>query len=421
MKSEHYSVAVVGGGPAGASCAISLLNSGASSVALIDKARFPRDKSCGDGIGPGAVLVMHRLGLGDRLKSHVPIRFFSVSAPSGLAIKGPLPTVGGKVQVGYTIPRKKFDHYLAQAALERGAADLTGERVEQASFAAGRWVLRLKRLESGDPHSITADVVVGADGARSKIRRALNVPMNSDVNTGIAVRLYARPRGVYFDALQIDLVKRLLPGYGWLFPIGSDRANIGVGIDVANYKRQEAHLGRLLDDYRQRLADELDCDETSSLSSILPYASELPRLAHPEARAALIGDAGSMINPLTGEGIFYGMFAGELLGRLLAKAARRADAGGCESALAEYENRFRRRFERHFHLNWRLKQWAASERWCDRVIHACGQDEVVLSALIDLTMGERKSVGLGTVIRVLRRNFLPFRPNKSLTGITHYS
>ncbi len=406
----HFPVAVAGSGPAGASCAISLLMNGAGNVALIDKARFPRDKACGDGIGPGAVQIVKRLGLGDKLRAHARVHYLAVSGPSGVRTKGPLPHVGGEIADGYTIPRFIFDNYLAQSALDRGAIDYTGKLLDQASFEDGRWVLSLKDSLSGEQTAITAEVLVGADGARSRVRRALKVPNNSDHHTGAAVRIYGNSVSSHFYALQIDFQRELLPAYGWLFPIDKTRANIGIGIDLDHYKRKRRHLREILECYRKTIDTHVEYDETSYLANILPYGSELPRLAHPEERAALIGDAGSMINPLTGEGIFYGMFAGELLGRILARAVEKPDFSTIAVALTEYESQFRHRFRRHFDLNWKMKEKAGIALWCNMVINACRKDKIVMEDLSDLVMGDKKDVELGILFRIFARNLLPFLP-----------
>ncbi len=381
---------------------------GASNVALIDKARFPRDKACGDGIGPGAVQILKKLGLGDRLKAHARIHYLAVSGPSGVRAKGPLPHLGGEIPDGYTIPRYVFDNYLTQSALDRGAVDYTGKQLDHASFENRRWVLLVKGSQTGEQTPLTADVLVGADGARSKVRRTLKVPDNSDRHTGTAVRIYANSASSNFDALQIDFVQELLPAYGWLFPIDKTRVNIGVGIDLDHYKRKRRHLREILLCYQKTLGSEIEYDETSYLVNILPYGSELPRLAHPEEQAALIGDAGSMINPLTGEGIFYGMFAGEFLGRILARALNNPDVTTIATALIRYESQFRRQFRSHFDLNWKMKEKVEIAQWCNMVVNACRKDKVVMEELIELMMGDKKDIELGMLFRIFVRNLLPF-------------
>lgn len=405
MSDAHVQAAVVGAGPAGASCAIALATHGATSVALIDQSRFPRDKSCGDGIGPGAVAVMRMLGLEAALQPHFAVRHLSVSSPAGIRAKGPLPEIDGAVPVGYTVPRRQFDNMLVEAALARGTIDFTGLRLENATWTGSHWDLTLKSTQSGEPARLTADFLIGADGARSRVRRILGQPMNSDRQTGTAVRIYARTHGAPFDALQLDFVANLLPGYGWVFPIDAARANIGVGIDLDTYKRRGIHLKRLLGHYRASLGSNIAYDEESALAYLLPYGSELPRLAHPNVRAALVGDAASMINPLTGEGIFYGLCAGELLGRRLGEMLRGAKAAACGTALEDYERSFRERFVVHFALNERIKRRIESAWLCDMAVTACRNDDVVLRQAIEVMMGDKRDIGFGTLLRVALRGW----------------
>src|SRR5690349_21187062 len=138
MEIAHYTAAVIGAGPAGASCAISLAKGGVSSVALVDSAVFPRDKSCGDGVGPGAVQVAKRLGLGEKLQQHFPVKYLSVSGPSGMRIGGSLPLVGGSMPVGYAIPRKIFDNYIFERAVAEGSINVSGHQVDSARFEDDR-------------------------------------------------------------------------------------------------------------------------------------------------------------------------------------------------------------------------------------------------------------------------------------------
>ena len=120
---DDFDVAVVGAGPAGSSCAIRLSEGGKNRIALIDGERFPRDKSCGDGIEPGAVQMLKALGVSDFLKDHRQIKYLSVSAPDGLRVRGILPPVGGQVPIGYVIPRTTYDNAIFASAIRSGAGD----------------------------------------------------------------------------------------------------------------------------------------------------------------------------------------------------------------------------------------------------------------------------------------------------------
>jgi len=404
-----FDLAVVGGGPAGAVCAISASKAGSKSVAIIDAQTFPRDKSCGDGLGPGAVQIMRKLGADEILKSYRRVQFLSISSPSNLHAKGPLPIVDGSRPQGYTIPRLALDDYLFKRALEYGVRDISGHRFEDAGFDGELWTLHLAETGTSKTRTIRARVLVGADGARSKVRRMLGVAMNSDRHTGTAVRMYAKNPDSKFDALQIDFMSKLLPAYGWVFPISDTEANIGIGIDLYNYKKRGDRLAKLFSEYRKELPSAIEFDEDSYSAFILPYGSQLPQISYGARQAALIGDAASMINPLTGEGVYYGMFAGELLGRLVANAQANPDGSGSVAAAMEsFERQFRSKFKAHYDVNWTMKEKIKSEYWCDFVIRACTRDKKILSDLVGMMMGNKADIDPMMLVRILTRNFLPF-------------
>ena len=402
----HFEIAVVGAGPAGATCAVAALQNGASRVALIDTETFPRDKCCGDGIGPGAVALLEKVGAGHVLADRTPIEHISLSSPSGHLAKGHVPTVGGSVSRGYAIPRLHFDDGLFRHALAAGATDLTGWRCADARFDDARWTLELTQA-GGGKQTITADVLIGADGARSKVRRILGEPLNADEHSAAAIRIYARSTGPSFDALHIGFSEDLNPGYGWLFPTTPNTANIGVGMGLAAFKAAGMSLETLLADYHGTLGDDLVFDEASVSAFILPFASQMPRLAHGAVHAALIGDAGSMINPLSGEGIFYGMYAGELVGRLLGQRLDAASPEPAAAALENYESQFRAKFAAHFQVNRAMKE-ATQSTLCDMVVKAAARDGKVLGDLLAVIMGDKSYVNRGTFLRIIARNLLPF-------------
>jgi len=404
-----FDLAIVGAGPAGASCAMSACRQGAKNVALIDTQKFPRDKVCGDGIGPGAIQIMKKLGADEILNSYESVQFLAISSPSHLQAKGPLPVVDGSRQEGYTIERKILDNHLFSKALQYGALDMSGYRLTDAVFDGQSWVLRLKETASGKTRTIKAAILVGADGARSMVRRFLGVKMNSDRHTGTAARIYAKNPASRFDALQIDFVQKLLPAYGWLFPISDTKANIGIGIDLYNYKNQNHRLADLFSAYRKNLPSSIDYDQDSYGAFILPYGSELPKISHAEKHAALIGDAASMINPLTGEGIYYAMFAGELLGRLVAKAQPgQHGTAGIMAALETFERQFRAKFKSHYDINWTMKERISSAHWCDLIVRSCARDEKILADLIEIMMGNKNNIAPTTIFRIVARNLFPF-------------
>jgi geranylgeranyl reductase family protein len=352
MAREHFRVAIVGAGPAGATAANALCLAGVRGVALIDRSRFPRDKACGDAITGAGVEAMRQIGLDHLLSPHSLVGRIALTAPSGTSAV--IETIDGESALPpvYVIPRKTFDAYLAEAALERGAADMTGWQLDAAHRHERGWLLELSSGEASARRRrlITADFLIGADGAASRVRRSLGLALNSDKHCLIAVRAYATARTPLEPLLQFDTVGLdVWPGYGWVFSCDPQIANIGIGTEILAYKTHSRHLRDLLASYASYLGEDFTIDESSVRSAPLPHAGEMPRLALPEQSAALIGDAASMINRSSGEGIAYGMMAGLLLGRALADAALRG--GDLGAAAVCYEREFKARFRGHLRSN----------------------------------------------------------------------
>lgn len=276
--------------------------------------------------------------------------------------------------IAYVIPRKVFDAALVSAALLRGAADFTGFKLEKADRCDGRWSLELSGEPPGRPRRrITADFLIGADGGTSRVRRALGLALNSDAHTSIAIRAYARVTAPRKPLMQIEMINGIIwPGYAWIFDSGSQVVNVGLGTELVAYKAQKRRLPEVLASYLSQLGGDFDLDQASVHSAPLPLASRLPRLALPAQSAALIGDAASMINPLTGEGISYGMVAGLLLGRELADAVRQGQDLG--PAALRYEKNFRARFTAHFRNNVALRGILRFRPLAERMVRSYRRD-----------------------------------------------
>lgn len=235
---------------------------------------------------------------------------------------------------------------------------------------------------------LNARILVGADGARSTVRQILGIPFNTPKHTGIALRAYATKTTPPHSRseLELHLMSHLLPGYAWVFPIDSQSANIGLGIDAQAYRKRK----RRLDDMFDRFFEEWSAKESNPAwttpgkmkSYILPYGSQLPTLV--TGRAALVGDAGSMVNPITGDGISYGMAAGNVLGEELAKGL--ATGADVEEALAAYELCVRQRFESHFKRNYRIKRMASRPFWINMAIRALSKNPQMMSRAVRILM-----------------------------------
>jgi flavin-dependent dehydrogenase len=258
------------------------------------------------------------------------------------------------------VPRAVLDHRLLIAALASGA-----------EFR--RHVVR--RIEVHPAHvdvdgALTAGVVVGSDGAESVVRRALGAGPNQPNRLAIAIRGYA-PVPAGLEGVQlIATTEQRWPAYAWSFPLGDGRANVGYGELVSGGVNREGLLAGL-----DRLLPGVGAEELKAHR--LPLSTGRPR--QPDGRVLLAGDAASLINPLTGEGIFYAVLSGALAG---AAAVLGAAAG------TAYRRALRERLGRHLRHS-SAASWASRRpRVMDAVLRAAADDQRVFDDVVDLGLAD---------------------------------
>ena len=353
MKNKQFfDVVIIGAGPSGSNAAISYkkLNPDLK-IALVDKAIFPRDKSCGDAFGPGVISALKRFGNEHILEDEPEVVSTTLFGPKNIGIQNYIPEVKNKEDsVVYVIPRLDLDNRILNLAKEEEVETFEGYRFSK-FFNNEESVSVEIENEEKEKYILEAKLLVGADGANSRVRKSLNLKQNSDWNKAIAIRAYIDSPN-YLEifkerTLMFEINVSAIKGYAWAFPSKGDLLNIGIGVPLSVFKKEKMDIKNLLDEFVKTL--ESRGVEVENLrmekSFMLPFASSRPKLGH--NRVALIGDAGSMINPMSGEGIFYGMEAGFLLAN---ETHQLINESGSElnKGITKYEKVFNKRFGKHF-------------------------------------------------------------------------
>jgi len=314
VSPHDYDAVVAGAGPGGSMAALELASSGAR-VALVDKARFPRDKACGDLIGPRGVALLTERGVDPG--SCLDLGDMEVVGPAGGRVLLPARSGHSYPGVAWALPRRVLDDALRNAAVAAGAepvrARVTGVRTDGDAVTVGL---------DGAP-DLRAGAVIGADGAGSTVAASAGMVGADRIRLGFAVRTYLRaPVSLPVIVLLEDSPGVGFPGYGWLFPGPDGTANAGVGIGVGADRRAGAVATRRLDAFMRRLVELELVPAGTEAGDRLGGWLKMGMVGTTAAagRVLLVGDAAGLVNPLQGEGISQAMESGV--------AAARAVMGG---------------------------------------------------------------------------------------------
>ena len=357
MKS--YDVVISGAGPAGCSSALFLAQKGYR-VLLLDKATFPREKVCGDGITAASSTLLEEMGVMDLVRLRfAPLMVFkgvTLFSPDGTVVHGRIAQAGSLDGFAYVIPRKELDDCLIACVKEHSTITflenttvtdiiMDGERARGLSSSGGDWFGR---------------VIIAADGAYSPIASRLHLANKEKKHQGFALRAYFSKVEGLTDSIELHYDKSMLPGYGWIFPADKQRANVGVGL-MTRFKDQRA-LKQLFERFvgENAFASEKlkhAVMEPGTLKAwALPFGSF--RGKRGRGNVLLTGDAGSFIDPLSGEGIYYALKSG----RYAAEAAARALDEEETRASIYYEKLWRKEFLLHdFTIGYALQPLLNSE------------------------------------------------------------
>lgn len=313
-------VLVIGGGPTGASAAAWCARSGLD-VLVVDSRDFPRDKACGDGLTPRAIAEMTRLGMAEWLSGR-PANWGLRAA--GFGQTWHLPWPGGSMPAhGSAAPRWELDAAVLDVAKDSGARFVGGLKIAQVKPDTSG---RVREVTAADGTVITCRRVVVADGARSTVGRMLRRTWHQDTVYGVAARAYVDSARADDPWISSHLELRgadgeLLSGYGWIFPLGNGRVNLGVGTLATDRRPADVNLRKLIDTYHRSQSQDwqLLSAPRDVKSALLPMGGAVSGVAGPNW--VLAGDAAGCVNPLNGEGIDYGLETGRLAAELFADGA----------------------------------------------------------------------------------------------------
>ncbi len=402
---EKYDVVVVGAGPAGSATAIFAAKKGYK-VLLVDKEKFPRDKICGDGISGKSIEMIKKMGLLSELLKlpHKQSKGVIFSSPKGDVLDVEVPK---NVLSGFVCRRRDFDNFLFQNAkklvdtLENHAAvGLIWDKDQVVG-------VKLRDKETNEVKDVYANIIVGADGARGIVAKEVGQDKTDDRHLVVAMRQYYEGVKGMKDKIEIHFVDEVLPGYFWIFPLDNGQANVGVGMLAHDQKKKKVNLSKMIDvainskAFKDRFKDAKPLEKKKGW--MLPLGSK--RRKGYANGVLLVGDACSLIDPFTGEGIGNGTHSAYLASEAIDLAHKQNDFTA--NTLKYYDELLKKNIDPDLKTMYRLQRLGRFKFLINMMIKKASKNQalrnVLTSTIIDAYNVESKRKLLSPVfwIKVL--------------------
>lgn len=381
---------IVGAGPGGSAAAHFLSKHGLD-VVLLDRAAFPRDKTCGDGLTPRALRVLDQMGMLSQVTERgCRVDGYEVVAPNGRSTTAAIAAPHGAV----VLPRVTLDDLVLRRAIASGARFESGVSVGRIEPAADR-----VRAVTQNGRSFEGRVAIVATGAASGVLKSSGI-LKRQPHAMLAARAYfedlhhevARQFQLRFDSVP-------MPGYGWVFPVGVHAANVGVGFLPG--RRGGRTAAQAFDQFMHGKALRRILDGGRQVGPVKGYPIRVDFLSAPTygERTLLVGEAAGLVNPLTGEGIDYALESGLLAADHVSHGL---SASGNHAWLVEYDRILRSRFEKIFRFSEWIRDWYCKPPLLNLLVRLANHRPELRQLLANIVLGEREPRGYGPATMAAR-------------------
>src|SRR3989344_1649879 len=342
MAKSQYDVIIVGGGPSGSSTALFLEKQGVKNVLLVDKARFPRDKICGDAFSGKSMGLARELGVVNDYDSapHEPVYGVLFSNPKGTLVDIPFPGAekGRKSKPGFCMRRIDTDNVLFQNAKKK--VETLEEFTISDLILEDGFVKGIKgKQKDGKELEIRANIVVGADGTSSVVAQKVGQGVCPPEHQVIATRGYYQGVTGMTGNIELHFVEEVMPGYFWIFPLDNGWSTLRLGVLTSEKQKRKMNLKELQEQiiannqmFKERFKD-AKIDAQGIKIWTLPLGSH-HRKNHGNGWV-LVGDAASLIDPFSGEGVGNAMTSGKFAAKAIVAALNSNDFS--EKAFDNYD------------------------------------------------------------------------------------
>jgi len=372
---KNTDILIAGAGPAGSAASLYLSKAGITHT-LIDKSRFPRDKVCGDAISGKVMEEIYKIN-GDSFNSLLEegkaivtegIRFV---APNNKSVDIPFPQNNGNYPVGLVSTRLDFDNYLQSKAEERPECNFQIAELKGIDHSEDFINLKLR-----DQEQHKTKFLIDASGSRSPISHKI-------FNQKIDQKFYCGGLRQYYEGvsdlvpgnfLELHFIKDLLPGYFWIFPLPGNKVNVGLGMLSSYISKKKVDLKKLLNqiirehpEIKKRFKNAIALESPKGWG--LPLGSRRLPLVH--GRTLLTGDAASLIDPFTGEGIGNAV----LSGRMAAEAIVKSIEYDSDSRLQLYEEQLYDEILKELKLSRNIQQLTLNKPLFNFIVNKISKSE----------------------------------------------
>lgn len=404
MAYPLHDVIIIGAGPAGSTTATFLAQHGLD-VLLLDKAVFPRDKTCGDGLTPRAIDVLAELGLMEALTAEgCSMSQAQVIAPNGRPVTLNIPQRDDLPTTMLAIPRLKLDEMIRQRALAAGVRYQDATHVTDITYHNDGITVHGRRGSASIQHHGRMAVI--AVGAAMKLLMQLGILREPPLLT-LAARAYYEDVQNLSGRFEFYFEGVPLPGYGWVFPLSPTSANIGAGIFVSGWSKKHKHTAQaVLKQFLQVpvLREMLAHARQTSPVRGYPIRTDFATAATYTNRVLLVGEAAGLVNPLTGEGVDYALESGKIAAAHLCAMFDTADFS--EPRLHEYDAALRSHFHEQVVFCNRIRDWYLHRPIINRIIRAANKRPHIRELFTDVVLGNRSAADAMT-LKTITQIILP--------------
>ena len=399
MSQQHDAI-IIGAGPGGSSAA-SFLAKSEIDVLLLDRATFPRDKTCGDGLTPRCVAMLDEIGvLSEVEKVSHRINNARIFAPNGKSVETKLKPHGKIPDYMLVSPRYLLDDILRRQAIHHGA-QFAGETkvIDIQQHRSGVTVIAKQQRQ--EVH-FEAKIAIIATGASLNLLKKTGFIETMPAPIIAARAYYEGVRGIS-DSFDFHFDGVGLPGYGWIFPLGEGRANIGVCYMPGNKTRTPKNIKKMLRDFVElpSFHSMLSSATPTTEFKSYPIRTDFSTVRTYHGRTILIGEAAGLVNPLTGEGIDNALECGKIAAQYVEGWLKDDDFS--EMRLAEYDQALRDQYQPLFDFCSKIIGCCIRPFTLNLMILAATHNSEIRQSLTDIFLGNRTPATKPTTWNIIKK------------------